>query len=102
MRRLPPPLPRPAARPAPAAVTLAETRLSGSPVEALVKSLTRLYKLLGATAKAQLAPKGVEQRPPMDAFADLVSWVNSTCSPAVYAFLQARACACLPAWLPAA
>lgn len=43
--------------PAPA-VTLAETRLTGSPVEALVKSLTRLYKLLGATSKAQLAPKG--------------------------------------------
>jgi hypothetical protein len=39
-------------------VLLSEARLEGGTCEALVKSLTRLYKLLVVAAKAQLAPRG--------------------------------------------
>ena len=37
---------------------LSEAQLQGGACEALVKSLTRLYKLLVVAAKAQLAPRG--------------------------------------------
>lgn len=60
------PLPHPPARPLPvalprlrpAAAALADSRLTGPPCEALVKSLTRLYKLLVGAAKAQLPAAG--------------------------------------------
>ncbi|KAL4443972.1 hypothetical protein ABPG75_011709 [Micractinium tetrahymenae] len=69
---------------------LAEARLQGTPCEALVKSLIRLYKLLGLAAKAQAAPKGHKKdAPPLSAaFTELAIWANKSLTPPIYSFIQ--------------
>ncbi|EFN56539.1 hypothetical protein CHLNCDRAFT_144181 [Chlorella variabilis] len=65
-------------------VVLCDVRLEGTACEALVKSLTRLYKLLGAAAKAQTPPKGAgggSGAAVSGAFSDLAHWVNRDCTP---------------------
>lgn len=66
-------------------------------LDGLTKILTALYRTLGATSAHLLAGKrgpgaragGARSLPPP--FLDLVAWVNSSCTPAVYAWVQAAA-----------
>lgn len=69
---------------------LAEARLTGNPNEALIKSLIRTYKLLGAAAKGQLpSGKGEFSSHGLAAYggltADVAGWglpLRASCPPA--------------------
>jgi hypothetical protein len=83
---------------------------AGKPCEVLLKHLTRLYKLLGTAATGQLPQRGAGSGTASISgkFADLVAWVNQSCTPVVNDFITVSACppayplsaACLPACLP--
>jgi len=70
-----------------AAAVLAKAKLQGPPLEAIAKSLVRLYKLLKLTAKSQLARSKQRQGPPSRALHDLISSVNVTLTPQVYSLI---------------
>ncbi|KAL4855268.1 Fanconi anemia group I protein [Chlorella vulgaris] len=64
---------------------------AGKPCEVLLKHLTRLYKLLGTAATGQLPQRGAGSGTASISgkFADLVAWVNQSCTPVVNDFITA-------------